>query len=144
VYAPGGRDKTAFQDLVGLGSWKRGEEKTPSAADLPKPKPQAAERPQKPPRPTSKPKPPDEAAEFLRDLSVREKAKMKRIDPSQLKPQSEVWLKLVKMYKAAQTKEERDEVRRRMQLATPYLYRQAVEAGEKRRASKKASINKAV
>jgi hypothetical protein len=111
---------------------------------LPKPKPQAAERPQKPPRPTSKPKPPDEAAEFLRDLSVREKAKMKRIDPSQLKPQSEVWLKLVKMYKAAQTKEERDEVRRRMQLATPYLYRQAVEAGEKRRASKKASINKAV
>lgn len=141
VYAPGGKDRTEFQDLVGLGSWKRDREERP-AEEEPKPKPSA--KPAGRPKHTDRQKPRDRAAEFLRDLSNQEKAKAARRNPSRPKTQSEVWLMLVKMYKDAKTKEERDEVRRRMQLATPYLYTQAVEAGERRRAAKKASMDRAV
>jgi hypothetical protein len=138
LYAPGSKDRTAFQDLVGLDSWKDGKnadtkEKKGSDERTTKPK---AVRTQKP----ADPKP------FLKELERKEKqdkAPMRRVDPDRPKPQPEEWKRLVDMYKAAKTKEERDEIRRKMILVNPYLYQQAVEAG-KRRAAAKAGMGRAV
>lgn len=64
---------------------------------------------------------------FLKELERIEKNK------ERIKQQPEAWVRLVQMYKVAKTAEERKEIRRKMQLVSPSLYQQAVEAGKNRR-----------
>lgn len=66
--------------------------------------------------------------QFLKELERTEKAKKTRQQP-------EYWIRLVQMYKSAKTEEERKEIRRKMRLANPTLYMQAVQAGSKRKQS---------
>ena len=154
VLAPAGKNRTPFQNLVGLDSWERPKTtprakpkaiatpKTtprakPKAIATPQPTPGAKPKAKQPaiatPKPAAKPKAEDEAGEFLHDLGREEKTQMRRIDPDQKKPQPEAWKTLVTAYKAAKSSEERKEIRQRMMLVNPYLYQQAVEAGKRSR-----------
>jgi hypothetical protein len=129
AYAPASKNRSYLQDLFGLDSWEKEAEKE-KAVDQPtvsrhQPKPVSRSRPNPTkPKPTS---PIDSASAFLGDLEKRERS------PNSPKPQPEAWKRLVVMYKAARTREERDAIRSKMRLVNPYLYQQAVEAGKQKR-----------
>jgi len=123
AYAPASGKRTAFQDIMGLDSWDKPEEKPPEEKPAQTPQPRA--------RSSSRTKR-DPAAKFLKNLERREKESAGR-DPSQPKPQPEEWQRLVGLYKVAKTKDDRDDIKRQMADCCPYLFRQAVMNGLKKK-----------
>jgi len=131
VYAPASGKRTRFQDIMGLDSWDKPK---PPSEDKPEEKPAQAPKPRA--RSSSRTKR-DPAAKFLKNLERHEKESADR-DPSQPKPQPEEWQRLVGLYKAARTKEERDDIKRQMASCCPYLFQQAVMNGLKKKIARRS------
>lgn len=104
VYAPAGRDRNLWQDILGLNCWAQE------------------------PEPETKQEPPRQTRRTPREATRRESYEMPLPKPQK---DDRGWLDLASAYVRARTVSEMDEVRLKMAVRHPVLYKRALEAARK-------------
>lgn len=116
------KGRSPAQELLGFNSWDQPAEE-PTKED-PKPTRAAAKSPKRTRKPDSSSPESPQYWDRVKEMMHGEKTPIQ---------QPEYWKRLVSAFKAASTKAERDEVARKMKLANPTLFMQAVNRSEARR-----------